>query len=76
MNRLWRLLLFLALCGVMLPCGPAAAPPPVVSSAHPLSSAENVPDAIARDTWAYLRSDAATANHLPYKLVVANPVRR
>lgn len=66
MNRLWRLLLFLALCGVMLPCRPAVALPPVVGSAHPLSSAENVPDAIARDTWAYLRSDAATANHLPY----------
>ncbi|HXK43940.1 MAG TPA: hypothetical protein PKV82_14060 [Anaerolineae bacterium] len=66
MNRLWHLLLFLALCGAMLPCGPAAAPPPVVSSAHPLSDAENPLDAIARDTWAYLRSDAATANHLPY----------
>jgi len=52
MNRLWRLLLFLALCGVMLPCRPAVALPPVVGSAHPLSSAENVPDAIARDTWA------------------------
>ncbi len=38
-----------------------------LSPAHATAAAnDGFLDALARDTWAYLRSDAATANHLPY----------
>ncbi|MGB9873281.1 MAG: hypothetical protein ACPLYD_16690, partial [Anaerolineae bacterium] len=48
---------------VLLTCGPALGPiPPPASPAV----APDFLDALARDTWTYLRSDAATAHHLPY----------
>ncbi|MGC9084453.1 MAG: hypothetical protein ACP5ME_14925, partial [Anaerolineae bacterium] len=53
--------ILLLLGAVLLTCGPALAPnPPPASPA----AASDFLDALARDTWTYLRS--ATAHHLPY----------
>jgi hypothetical protein len=58
MNRWQRVLLALVLCGLIgyLPSG----------STSPSYSAEGFLDTLARDTWAYLHSEQATAHHLPY----------
>ncbi len=55
----------------LLLCGPA---PAAVASADTISrpaggnvtAAPDFLDTVARDTWTYLRSDPATAHHLPY----------
>ncbi len=58
MHRWQRIFLTLIVCGLAgyLPVG----------SASLATSDEGFLDTLARDTWAYLHSDQATAHHLPY----------
>jgi hypothetical protein len=65
MKRLCSWLLLLVLCSLTTVSGPIKTLP--ASKEVPLSfSDEDALEAIARDTWAYLHSDPATVNHLPY----------